>query len=121
MSPDYIYLNSRDALLRLEVSSIVYFAADGNYTDVIFVNKMKHTVGMNLAKMQEALVKSLGEKSSWFVRIGKSYIVSMRYINKIDVPRQVLLLSDGLSFAFKLEISKDALRKLKDILVRSNH
>ena len=120
VSPNFLYLTSRDSLLRLEVSSIVYFAADGNYTYIVCANKMKYTVGMTLAKMQCALMGSLGEKASWFVRIGKSHIVSMRYINKIDVPRQTLLLSDGRSFVFRLDVSKEALRKLKDLLVMSN-
>ena len=43
----------------------------------------------------------------------------MNYINKIDIPKQTLILSDGHSFAFKLNVSKEALRKLKDILTKS--
>ena len=118
MTPDFLYLNSRDYLLRLDINHIVYFEADGNYTNIVSANKVKHTVGMTLAKMQEVLTKSLGEKALRFVRIGKSHIVSMNYINQIDIPKQTLILSDGHSFAFKVSVSKEALRKLKDILTR---
>lgn len=52
MSPKYLYLNSRDSLLRLDVSHLVYFMADGNYTHIISANKVKYTIGMTLAKMQ---------------------------------------------------------------------
>lgn len=118
MTPDFLYLNSRDYLLRLDINHIVYFEADGNYTNIISANKVKHTVGMTLAKMQEVLTKSLDEKALRFVRIGKSHIVSMNYINQIDIPKQALILSDGHSFAFKVSVSKEALRKLKDILTK---
>lgn len=116
MIPDYLYLNSRDNLLRLDINHIVYFEADGNYTNIISANKIKHTVGMTLAKMQELLTKSLCEKSIRFVRIGKSHIVCLNYINKIDIPKQSLVLSDCHSFAFKVSVSKEALRKLKEML-----
>ncbi len=115
-TPDYLYLNSRDTLLRLDIRHIVYFEADGNYTNIVSANKVKHTVGMTLSKMQEVISASLGQKAQFFARIGKSYIVGLNYINRIDVPRQMLVLSDCHSFAFKLSISKEALKKLKDIL-----
>ena len=118
MASDYLYLNSRDYLLRLDIDQIIYFEADGNYTYIISANKVKHTISMTLAKMQEILTKSLGEKSLMFARIGKSHIVSVNYINHIDIPKQILVLSDGHSFAFKLMISKDALRKLKNKLTK---
>lgn len=111
-------MNSRDYLLRLDINHIVYFEADGNYTNIVSANKVKHTVGMTLSKMQEVLTANLGEKASRFARIGKSYIISLNYINKIDIPRQLLVLSDGCTFAFKINVSKEALRKLKDLLTK---
>ena len=111
MSPKYLYLNSRDSLLRLDVSHLVYFMADGNYTHIISANKVKYTIGMTLAKMQNLLTLTLEEKAKHFVRIGKSHIVNMGYINQIDIPKQMLVLSDT--------ASKDALRKLKDLLTKN--
>ena len=118
MSPDFLYLNSRDSLLRLDINHIVYFEADGNYTNIVSANKVRHTVGMTLSKMQEILASSLAEKALRFARIGKSHIISINHINKIDIPRQLLLLSDGQTFAFRISVSKDALRKLKDLLTK---
>lgn len=118
MTPDFLYINSRDYLLRLDISHIIFFEADGNYTNIVSANKIKHTVGMTLAKMQEVITNSLGERALRFVRIGKSHIVSMNYIVQIDIPKQALVLSDGHSFTFKVSVSKEALRKLKDILAK---
>ena len=119
MSPKYLYLNSRDSLLRLDVSHLVYFMADGNYTHIISANKVKYTIGMTLAKMQNLLPLTLEEKAKNFVRIGKSHIVNMGYINQIDIPKQMLVLSDGHTFAFKVTVSKDSLRKLKYLLTKT--
>lgn len=118
MTPTYLYLNSRDYLLRLDIDHLVYFEADGNYTNIVSANKIKHTMGMTLSKMQELLTISLGQNALRFVRIGKSHIVSMNYIHRIDIPRQTLILSDGHSFVFKISVSKEALRKLKEVLTK---
>ena len=41
MHKKYIYLNSRDEFLRVDITKIVYFEADGNYTHIILNNKVK--------------------------------------------------------------------------------
>lgn len=57
----YLYLNSRDEFFRVDISKIAYFESDGNYTNIILNNKMKATVCMNLAQMQEVLNENLKE------------------------------------------------------------
>ena len=36
-----LYFNTRDELNRIDVAKIVYFEADGNYTDIVMVNKLR--------------------------------------------------------------------------------
>ena len=36
---NFLFFNSRDELLRLDISKIVYFESDGNYTNIILTNK----------------------------------------------------------------------------------
>ena len=45
-----LYFNTRDELNRIDVSKIVYFEADGNYTTVVMVNKLRAAIYMNLSK-----------------------------------------------------------------------
>ena len=118
MKPDFLYINSRDSLLRLNINHIVYFEADGNYTIITSANAVRHTVGMTLAKVQDMLTESLGQRAQRFVRIGKSHIVSMNYISLIDITKQTLTLSDDRTFTFKVSVSKEALRKLKEIFIK---
>ena len=52
---DWLFLNSRDDLLRIDMKEIAYFEADGNYTNIVLTNKLKCTVGMSLGKMEQLL------------------------------------------------------------------
>lgn len=119
MKPTCLFLNSRDELLRLDISRIAYFEADGNYTNIMMANGLKGVVCMNLARMKEVLEASLKEKAAIFARIGKKYIINLGFVFNIDVARQNLVLSDGISFSYSLSLSKDALKGLKDVFVTS--
>ena len=119
MKPTCLFLNSRDEFLRIDISRIAYFEADGNYTNIMMANGLKGIVCMNLAKMKEVLEASLKEKAAIFARIGKKYIINLGFVFKIAVARQNLVLSDGISFSYSLSLSKDALKGLKDVFVTS--
>ena len=115
MKTVYLYLNSRDELLRIDISKIVYFEADGNYTNSVLANQLRGVVCMNLARMQEMLSERLKEQASIFARVGKRHIINHTYVYQVNVLRQKLVLSDGERFAFSLDISKEALKKLKEL------
>lgn len=119
MESSYIYFKSRDELLRIETSSIVYFEADGNYTQIVLANGLKGLVCMNLSKMQQVISASMKDKAFRFARIGKRFIINMNYVHHIHVLHQSIILSDQKTFSYDLKISKEALRNLKDIMVNS--
>lgn len=113
----YIFFNSRDELQRIEVSKIVYFEADGNYTDIVMVNKLRASILMNLGEMEKALAAQLGAEAQMFMRIGKRFIINLKYVYSINVLKQQLILSDYDHFAFQVTISKDALKKMKELML----
>ena len=117
MVQQLIYFNSRDSLIRIDVSKIVYFEGDGNYTHLVTANKVKSCLTINLSHTEEALAEQIGEHAKRFMRIGKRFIINMRYVYQINVLKQQLVLSDYDHFAFQVNISKDALRKMKDIML----
>ena len=112
-----LYFNTRDELNRIEVSKIVYFEADGNYTTVVMVNKLRAAIYMNLGEMERALASQLGAESNIFMRIGKRFIINMKYVYQINVLKQHLILSDYDHFAFQVSISKEALKKMKELML----
>lgn len=117
MATDYLYINTRDELLRLDCSKIVYMEGDGNYTNIVLVNKIKASVCMTLSETQRLISESLKERASVFARVGKRFIINLNFIYQINVLRQVLTVTDGVHFAFQLGISKEALRQLKMLMV----
>lgn len=116
-SKKFLYLNSRDEFFRVDISKIVYFEAEGNYTNIILSNKVKGIVCMNLSQMQSVLTDNLKEAASIFARIGKSHIINLNYVYQIAIVRQRLILSDGEHFEFALNVSKDALKKLRELFI----
>lgn len=113
----YIFFNSRDELVRIETSRIVYFEADGNYTDIVMVNKLRAKVNMNLGDMERAIAAQIGDHAKIFMRIGKRFIINMQFVYDINVLKQQLILSDYDHFAFQISISKDALKKMKELML----
>lgn len=117
--PRYLYLNSRDEFYRVDISKIVYFESDGNYTNIVLNNSINTTVCLNLAQMQSILNDSLQESACTFARVGKRHIINLSYVYQIAILRQKLVLSDGENFEFSLNVSKEALKKLREIFIMS--
>lgn len=116
MKSKTIYFNSRDELLRVDLSSIVYFEADGNYTRLVSINGLASMICMNLGKMEELLSLRFKDAPKSFARIGKRFIVNLKYVYKVNTLKQELTLSDQTSFTMTLSISKIALKALKELI-----
>ena len=119
MTQQRIYFNSRDKLIRLDIQKIVYFEGDGNYTYIVTANRQKVCVTMNLSHTEDALASQLGDNAKQFMRIGKRFIVNMNYIYQIDIQKQTLMLSDCEHFLFQLPVSKEALKTVKELVIKA--
>ena len=70
-------------MFRVDISKIVYFEADGNYTKFVMCNGLEGVVCTNLTQMKNILSERLGETAGMFARIGKSYIINLNHISNI--------------------------------------
>ena len=113
---NHIIFNLRDQLIRLEISKIVYFEANGNYTKVVMTNKLKSDLPLSLSNMEKVLSSQLGEEATTFMRVGKRFIINQKYIYDVNVSKQHLVLTDFALFAYQLPISKAALKSIKTYL-----
>ena len=80
------------------------------------MNGLSNMVCMNLGKMEELLGMRFKDAPGTFVRIGKRFIVNMKYVYRINTLKQELTLSDQTSFTMTLGISKVALKALKELI-----
>lgn len=113
----WLLLNSRDECLRIDFKKIIFFEADGNYTNIHLQNRMRCTVGVNLASMGIILAEQYGISSDVFARIGKKYIINLNCVFRINVLRHQAVLSDEKDCTYTLDMSKEALKKLKEIMI----
>lgn len=116
---DYLHFNSRDEFHRIDISKIVYFQSDGNYTDIVLANGAKVVFGISLTRLETYLSESLKEKARCFIRVGKCFIINTDYMLSINTIGQSLILTDYNQACCRIPISKEALKKLKDIMVAS--
>lgn len=113
----WLLLNSRDECLRIDFKKIVFFEADGNYTNIQLQNKLRCTVGVNLATMGGILAEQYGRSVDVFARIGKKYIINLNCVFRINVLKHQVVLTDTKDCTYNLDISKEALKKLKEIMI----
>lgn len=114
--PRIIYFQSRDEFLRVDLTAVVYFEADGNYTRFVSINGLSTLIFMNLGKMEQLLSLRFKDAPGTFVRIGKRFILNLNYIYRINTLKQELTLSDQRIFTQTLSLSKIALKALKDLI-----
>lgn len=116
MKSKYIFFTSRDELLRVDLTAVTYFEADGNYTRIVSLNGLSNLVGITLGRMEDLLALRFKDAPGTFARIGKKYILNLNYVYDINTLKQELIMSDQRSFCISLSISKVALKALKDII-----
>lgn len=112
----FVYFNTRDEMCRIDMRQVVYFKADRNYTEVFFRNGTSLLLGVNILSVEKVLDCPVFKgKIPVFVRIGRSFIVALKYIQRINLTNQQLTLADTiLPTAYHLSVPKEALKKLKE-------
>ena len=83
---------------------------------MVSVNGLSSMVCMNLGKMEELIAIRFKDTPGVFARIGKRFIINLRYVYGINTLKQELIMSDQNTFSLTLNISKVALKGLKDLI-----
>lgn len=108
-------LNSRDELLIVDLEKVAFFQANGNYTHLSYMAGETQLLTIGLSKVEEYIRRTWPKDvSSPFVRLGRSLIINQRYLSKINILNQKLVLSDRGCNSFTLTVSKPLLREYKE-------
>ncbi len=113
-----LYFNSRDELICVDSEKIAFVQADGNYSRIMYVNKREVHLTIGISKLEETLMQLKG-KYNRFVRLGRSLIINHAYLSKIDVLKQILILSDVTNDDIRIRISKNILKTYKKTISAS--
>lgn len=111
------YFHTRDEMVRVDLRKVLYFKADRNYTDVYFLNGHHVTLLTSMLNIEKMLDdERMGGKVIPFVRLGRSLMVNVSFILRINVLKQELYLSDmKTSSVYKVSVPKEVLKSLKEL------
>ena len=112
-----ICYNTRDELVIVDLDKTAYIQAGGNYSLVVFITGQKMTVTAGISKIEQMIARAYGKGvKSDYVRLGRSVIFNQRFLLKIDVLKQALILGDTLHPALTLRIPKSLVRGYKNVV-----
>ena len=116
-----ICINTRDELNLIDLDFVACINANGNYSNVMYMDGNKIMVSVGLSQF-EAIIKDAASKSqsaNTFVRLGRSVIINNRYLSQINILKQKLILSDRGKHAYQLTVPKNLLKSYKELIRKS--
>ena len=113
-----IYFNTRDELTCIDANKVAVVQANGNYSRVVYITKREIMLTYGISKMEEIL-KSYNNKNNRFIRLGRSFIINHAFLQKIDVLKQQIILSDNDKNEIRVTISKPVLKSYKQAVIKS--
>ena len=112
---EWLKISTSTELVRVATNEIVYVRADGNYSDLMLTNGKKRKMTFQLHFFDEVFQLL---RNNVFVRVGRSLIVSKRYIHVVNLTDQMLVFG-GQTITGEIapvQVSRDSLKKLKELL-----
>lgn len=113
-----LYFNTRDDLTCIDASKVAVVQANGNYSRVVYITKREIMLTNGISKLEEVL-KTYNSKDNRFIRLGRSIIINHAFLQKIDVLKQQVILSDGDKNEIRVTIPKPILKSYKQAVVKS--
>lgn len=109
-----IYFSTQNELSRVDLSNVMFFESDTNYTDVRF--RGAHSISL-LASLTNIYDLLNSMENSTFIRVGRKHIINTKYLSHINLQKSQLLLSDcATSCTYTLSVSQESLKRLKQII-----
>ena len=115
-----LYFNTRDELVCIDANKIAIVQANGNYSRVVYITKRDFMLTHGISKLEEIL-KCYNGKDNRFIRLGRSFIINHVFLQKIDMQKQMVVLSDGDKNEIRVTIPKPILKTYKQAVVKSIH
>jgi len=72
----------------IEPNGILYFMADGSYTDIVLCDEKKETISQSIGRLEEILPDQ-------FFRINRSVIINLSYLRRIDRHKKECILTES--------------------------
>lgn len=113
---EYLVLGNSNEVLRIATEDILYVSAMGNYTVFHFTYGDTESMPLSIAKIEESINILCPQTSKDFVRVGRSLIINLSHLLKVDVVGQKLVLLDRNKERKEVEASNAPLKELVDYI-----
>ena len=119
---ELIFSNSGTELLKVRPEDIVYIEADGNYCRMYLRGGFEQQLWFNRQRFISIISKQLRDEKPTFIVVGRSYIINLAYIFRINpVQSELILFDSSKPEQISLHASQEALNKLKKEILLLNH
>ncbi len=118
---ELILPNSGTELLKVHPSDIIYIEADGNYCRMFLTGGFEQQLWFNRQRFIAIISEQMKSEKPMFVVVGRSYIINMSFIYRINPVQGELILFDSANPSqTTLHASQEALNNLKQKLISMN-
>lgn len=112
-----ILIKTRDELICIDVDSVAYLKAAGNYTEMFYIYSNGKPV--QIPKSISALyteLKKHNNRRNFFLKLGRSYVVNDLFLRRIKTDNKpTLFLGDSIGNQLRIEdLSKQMLNAYKE-------
>lgn len=116
---ELIFSNSGTELLKVHPEDIIYIEADGNYCRMHLRGGFEQQLWFNRQRFISIISSQLRDEKPTFIVVGRSFIINLAYIFRINPVQSELVLFDSVKPEQRsLHASQEALNKLKkEILI----
>lgn len=119
---ELIFSNSGTELLKVRPEDIVYIEADGNYCRMHLRGGFEQQLWFNRQRFISIISRQLRDEKPTFIVVGRSYIINLAYIFRINpVQSELILFDSSKPEQISLHASQEALNKLKKEILILNH
>lgn len=112
-----IIFNSRDELIVVNTDTVAVVQANGNYSRIVSINKRETMVTMGITQVENA-IKNQKSRKHRFIRLGRSLIINHSFLQRIDLLKQQIVLSDGTD-DIRVKVAKSTLKSYKEAIAQS--
>ena len=116
---ELIFSNSGTELLKVRPEDIIYIEADGNYCRMYLSGGFEQQLWFNRQRFISIISSQLRDEKPTFIVVGRSFIINLAYIFRINpVQSELMLFDSSKPEQISLHASQEALNKLKkEILI----
>ena len=119
---ELIFSNSGTELLKVHPEDIIYIEADGNYCRMYLRGGFEQQLWFNRQRFISIISRQLRDEKPTFIVVGRSYIINLAYIFRINpVQSELILFDSSKPEQISLHASQEALNKLKKEILILNH